>query len=495
MVISLDITYATRRGGRQAMSRKKAALHRTAPDPAAPGRRGARVSWTPELVVNRIRSLHAAGRDISVIGLQRAGESSLLGTAHRHFGSYAAAVGAAGIDYASVRKTRGWTRDALLDELRARHRAGGPPGRVRSAEFWRGLGNGTRRLFGTRGQALAAAGIEAPVKPSEESRRRAVLERLRALHAAGHDISSKRLVSTKGLTGLWSAAIYYYGSYGAAVEAAGIDYASVRKDRRWTRQEVVDGLRARHLAGELWGRRRADLPLHRLFDAGMRLFGSRAKALAAAGIERRPKPSEQSRRRAVLERLRALHAAGQDISISGLRFKAGLAGLWARAVTLYGTYAAAVEAAGIDYTSVARQRRWTPEAVLDALRARDRERRSPAPNRPPPSLSAGLHSAATRLFGSYWAACAAAGVDPKARRASTRRATHRRTQRGSGEVVAELRRRHNAGLPLTIDPKDPESRALYAVARYHFGSYADALRAAGIDPQKAYKYRVHSLRH
>jgi hypothetical protein len=201
--------------------------------------------------------------------------------------------------------------------------------------------------------------------------------------------------------------------------------------------------------------------------------GSRASGTNPSAGAEPPRPAKWTRRKLLAE-LRALHAAGEDLSTSGVRMVTGRSGILVAGQKLFGTYANAVEAAGIDYDTVSRQRRWRGGDLLEELRQRHRKGQSLAPNRHASPEVKTLHSAAVRVYGSYRAALVAAGVDPAD--VYVRHVTGRATD----WIVYELRERHRAGKSLAINQKDPELRRLYSAAKRHFGSYAEALRAANL---------------
>jgi len=127
---------------------------------AAPRGRGPQPKWTRQSLAERIRALHVGGGDLSITALRKA-SPAILSAAQYLFGGYAHAVRAAGIDYESVRRHHyRWTRQEVIDRLRARHRPDGSlrPG-VKDPENW-GLYHAAAKFFGTYDGALVAAGID-----------------------------------------------------------------------------------------------------------------------------------------------------------------------------------------------------------------------------------------------------------------------------------------------------------------------------------------------
>jgi PAS domain-containing protein len=77
--------------------------------------------------------------------------------------------------------------------------------------------------------------------------RETVSAAIRAEAAAGHDISYTK--TFERVPALLRAGERVFGSWRTAVEAAGFDYAAIRKYRMWTRAQVIAGIQAHAAAG------------------------------------------------------------------------------------------------------------------------------------------------------------------------------------------------------------------------------------------------------
>jgi hypothetical protein len=86
----------------------------------------ARVKWTKEKIVKRILSLHKLGEDLSNSNAKRI-DGALVGAATSYFGNWSAAIEAAGLDSAEVKKTsqrrrnekiKKWTSEKIIEEIR-----------------------------------------------------------------------------------------------------------------------------------------------------------------------------------------------------------------------------------------------------------------------------------------------------------------------------------------------------------------------------------------
>src|SRR5437588_11315244 len=115
-----------------------------------------------------------------------------------------------------------------------------------------------------------------------------IVHTLRQLHKRGEDLSYNKLA--KRHQSLVSAAAYHFGSYRAAVERAGIDYAAVTRRPRWNKQLIITQIKqARRNGQDLhWSavtKRRDELGMAAIASLQARLFGRWDRALQAAGLD------------------------------------------------------------------------------------------------------------------------------------------------------------------------------------------------------------------
>lgn len=129
----------------------------------------------------------------------------------------------------------------------------------------------------------------------------------------------------------------------------------------WSPEKIVEEIRQLRASGISPSQKYVVSSYPALYGAGSRYFGSWRKALEAAGETPQKVTREslitasQSRTRwtkeAIIAALQERHAGGHLLNVSALR-KAGLAGLHKAARDRFGSYQAAVEAAGLDYTDI-----------------------------------------------------------------------------------------------------------------------------------------------
>lgn len=198
-----------------------------------------------------------------------------------------------------------------------------------------------------------------------------ILESLKLLHKEGKDLSYTQLARRH--QPLVSAAAYHFGSYRAAVEKAGIDYADVVRRPRWTKQQIIKLIKqARREGDDLnWSAvtKRGD-ELGRAAFAALqpRLFGSWDRALHAAGLD----ADDISQYRkwgkdAIVFELKGRYREQEHLNSGAVQKEDP--GLHAAAVRHFGSYDNALRAAKVDPAKIRRRQRWSKEEIAKQLKA------------------------------------------------------------------------------------------------------------------------------
>jgi len=214
---------------------------------------------------------------------------------------------------------------------------------------------------------------------------------------------------------LYTACLKYIGSWDEGLRLAGFDPEKIRYPQAnrhprgyWSRERIAEKIRKLHEAG---------VPLHtehmkktngKLLAAAEAYFGSWKAALESAGIDYDSvrRTTEWTRDRVLLEILRA-YVSGEDISFDTIR--KSRPDLMHAVKRFFESYEAAVEAAGIDYSSVSKLARGGREQVLAEIRwlyeiGADL-------HRIPRSSNRSLYLRALSHFGSWQAALDAADIE------------------------------------------------------------------------------------
>lgn len=181
-------------------------------------------------------------------------------------------------------------------------------------------------------------------------------------------------------------------------------------------------------------------------------------------------------RNAILEMIRSLSSSGADISYNALARRNQA--LVSAANYHFGSYRRAVMMAGLDYAAIAKKPKWTSAKVIDLVRQARQSGQAlnwrAISHRRDDLRRAAAAAVKKRLFGKWDDALFASGARPD---------EIRRYRRWNAEnVVAELRRRSDAGEPLNSAVIQKQTPGLYSAAVRQFKSYDRALSAAKIDP-------------
>ncbi|MAE40169.1 MAG: hypothetical protein CML07_04490 [Psychrobacter sp.] len=221
--------------------------------------------------------------------------------------------------------------------------------------------------------------------------------------------------------------------------------------RKWTRATVVAAIRSRHQQGLsmtcVWRDDRS------LYTAAARHFGTWTGALAALGI-RRPSKVTWTKQR-VMEAIQARQRRGLSLTHVFQQDSK----LYDAGKRRFGSWQRALEACGIEAKS---RRRWTKARIVDELRTAYRSAGSDLRTR-----DRALANAVWKYFGGLEKARHAAGIERPPLKWSRRR------------VVEAIQDRHVRGRSIKhADWKN--DRSLACAATRYFGSWYDAVRAAGL---------------
>ena len=182
--------------------------------------------WNKETIAGEILRRHEAGLDLSYSGMTKE-NLPLLRAATRYLGSWQNAVEFAGLNYDDIRRYKAWTNERIV-------------------------------------------------------------ERIRELHALGADLSWRHVSLTLDPT-LAAAATKksHFGSWRAALEAAGLDYDAIRRYRDWSDDEILRKVRDLYAQGVPLNAKTMERENIRLITAARRRFPSWDRTLSAAGLDYR----------------------------------------------------------------------------------------------------------------------------------------------------------------------------------------------------------------
>ena len=199
--------------------------------------------WSAETVISEVRQWKDQGKPLYA-NFVRQNFQELLAAAIRYYGSWKKALETADIPYDDVRKYRRWSKEAIIQEIQLLAGQGVDLSfRAMALSQHNAMVYAAIRpkYFGNWRAALEGAGLA-----SEEIYRYrsweqdGILQEIRRLKAEGVDLSSKAMDESSNR--LIATARRRFGNWGKALQSAGIDYDDVRRRKRWTRENLVEGI-------------------------------------------------------------------------------------------------------------------------------------------------------------------------------------------------------------------------------------------------------------
>ena len=184
------------------------------------------------------------------------------------------------------RSYKRWSRAEVLRIIGELQAKGVPLNSGHVARDYPALAYAGRKYMGSWEAAVEAAGIDyGRIRKKNFWNRKLVVERIRALAKAKEQLHVSAAEKNHG--GLVGAATVYFGSWGEAIRAAGFDYRKIKRQTEWSKPAIVREIRRMKREGVPLG---TTIPIRKryriLHAAAVRYFGSWAAAMKAAGLER-----------------------------------------------------------------------------------------------------------------------------------------------------------------------------------------------------------------
>lgn len=318
--------------------------------------------WSDSMVREKIMERRSKGLSITSRAVQLE-DGKLYGAACNHFGSWGAALESCGLDYSRISQRTVRSDEDLAREIRAWVACHGPLNCARMLQTDSKLCSALQRRFGTFREAAQACGVEYAPRKTDWTPK-LVQRRIRELKKSGHPLNAGAMRGK--LSALLRAGMNLFGSWDKALEGAGINPATVRKQGRHDLIEIARDLRA-------WVNRHGPLNYTRLRESNSRLcsaveewigtVGAAAKALNLPYESRKTRWSKDL----IRQRIRSLHSAGKPINAGA--FRAVDSGLVAAGIRHFGSWDGAITEAGIDPSSVRKKVSRNPESLARDLRA------------------------------------------------------------------------------------------------------------------------------
>jgi hypothetical protein len=248
---------------------------------SAPASNGESPAHARERLLMAILSREAKGLPLNSAAVMRA-DSRIHRRIVRQFGTWDAALRAAGIEPERVRHHHLWSRKTIVERIQKRCALRLPLNAKAVQRDHPTLASAAQRWFGSWANALVAAGVDpsqwrmrAPKWTPEQ-----IIDEIQRLRHCGTPL---HLSANHGKS-LTRAAAMLFGSWDGALQQAGLDPTKIRRYRKpWTREELLQEIRRKHAAGEPLNA--GDVCPNHIQRVAWRFFGSWDAALAAAGLD------------------------------------------------------------------------------------------------------------------------------------------------------------------------------------------------------------------
>lgn len=180
--------------------------------------------------------------------------------------------------------------------------------------------------------------------------REEVMIRIKQLYRLNKDISYSGVL--KGYPLLLFAAVHYFTNWGKAITAAGINYAGVRRQQIWNRQEIKRKLLAVQKKGEPLNYNEFERRHPKLFHASLYHFGGWKNALSTIGVNYRAvRKLEKWSKEKVKERIRTLKKKKGDLSYRSM-LRQGETATVSMGTYYFGSWQGAITKAGLNYREI-----------------------------------------------------------------------------------------------------------------------------------------------
>ena len=319
--------------------------------------------------------------------------------------------------------------------------------------------------------------------PEKRWNRKLVVQGVRKLKRRGERINSNN--AQLNHRPLYMAAVIYFGSWGRAVSAAGFNYRKIcgkRFPTKWSRKTIVREIHELHSQDARLNSNQIQVHHQMLYAAAVKYFGSWGKAIRAAGFDykkiRAVRPFRFWSKAAIVRAIK--RRKRKKLAINATAIYREDRGLYSAVKRYFGRggMREPLRRAGFKLEELDPKLIWPKKKVLRTIRTRWREGLSLRQVSLCCEGLSGLHGAGRRYFGSWRKTCEKAGID-------YRKVVPRWNYWNKLRVVREIKRLAREGVRLSSKRTQGKHGDLFSTALRLFGSWGEAIFAAGID------YRLH----
>lgn len=315
-----------------------------------------------KLFLAELKIAYEAGRNLSVTSIQESEDRGLYDRSKRFYdGRYGweNALREAGLPVEQIVRQRRWDRERVREELIKRRKQKKPISSLAIKKEDTPLYKAARTHFGSYEAALIAAGFDPrKILQHKEYSDLEITLKIIELHSRGEDLNCRHLSksASNDLKKMVQTVERHRGGWEEAVNKAGIDYTPYRRrEKDWDREKVLQRIKILQDRGEPLNAQAVPSSLH---HAAYRYVGGWDSALLACGInpeEVRLNKKPLSREE-ILERIKQIHEGGGDLSVTAILSSDEQKSLYYQATRKFDGWANVLEEAGIPYNEVRKVR-------------------------------------------------------------------------------------------------------------------------------------------
>ncbi|KPB04727.1 hypothetical protein [Bacillus sp. CHD6a] len=209
---------------------------------------------------------------------------------------------------------------------------------------------------------------------------------------------------------LYRACFRHFGSCKEAISAAGLNYKE--SQIKWNKDKVIKNIQEKNTSNIQLNDHYANRNYQKLYAAGQRYFGSWKEAVNAAGInyESIRKSKENNYWTPDKFKDRLFELINDNEQLSSQYIQDNHQDLYSAALKIYGSWKDAINFHGLDYPDISLYLRWKPEEVIEEIKRLHRIK-SDLSNKEIRITKNTLFKAAVRYFGSWKRALDKADID------------------------------------------------------------------------------------
>jgi putative sterol carrier protein len=431
--------------------------------------------WNKNIVINEIKELHKNGTALNSKNM-RSMYPRLYDASVRHFDEgLKGAIEAAGIDYSDIKLRKNLSMEEVVKEICRMHANGDSLRLSYIGRYHHSLYNAAKKYFGSWGEAVEACKIDYDaVKSTKKWTKDLVIQEIQKLHNNGESIGSKYVRDKYPV--LQIAACRNFNNWGSAVEAAGFDYSKIKRGgKKWTKDLVIQEIQKLHSNGESLSSRNIQNNYPAIHGAAFRAFGSWGKAVEACKFEyNKIKKRVSWDKDMVMTEIRRIYDSCEgNLEVLKSRFiKKNNIPLYGAAQRNFGNWGEAIKACGLNYEEIRGTKKWDKSSVIREIK-KLHDSGSKLNSTYILENHSDLYSAANVWYNGWENAIVAFGLNYDEIR--------KYKSWTKEKIISEINRLNKSNIRINSRNVKEKYPALHGASCCHFGSWKEAIEAAGLN--------------